>query len=136
MTEQPTRDLVWHKGRHRGEAHDGYPRHTHSINGALTIVSDDPSPHFEGGAPFTTPNAKAADVARRALAWAGLPPDVLPQPQPDYSRERVVNDAAEGLEEIAAFHRPELSPAERRELADAVAVLRRLRGRISRGEVT
>lgn len=38
--------LEWHKGKHVWEAHDGYPRHQHSINGVLTIAPDDPSPHF------------------------------------------------------------------------------------------
>jgi hypothetical protein len=54
-----TRDLQWHKGRHGWQVHDGYPRHQHSKNGALTIVSDDSRVHFQGGAEFTSPNAKA-----------------------------------------------------------------------------
>jgi hypothetical protein len=47
-----TRDLIWHKGRHVWSEHDGFPRHQHSINGALTIDPHDTSPHFRGGAAF------------------------------------------------------------------------------------
>jgi hypothetical protein len=38
--------LEWHKGRHRWEEHDGYPRHQHSINGVLTIAPNDTAVHF------------------------------------------------------------------------------------------
>lgn len=42
------RPLEWHKGKHAWSEHDGYPRHQHSINGALTIAPGDTSLHFSG----------------------------------------------------------------------------------------
>lgn len=44
--------LEWHKGDHVWQEHDGYPRHQHSINGALTIAPNDTGVHFAGGPPF------------------------------------------------------------------------------------
>lgn len=45
--------LAWHRGKHPWEAHDGYPRHQHSLNGALTIRPDDTQLHFAHGPDFT-----------------------------------------------------------------------------------
>jgi hypothetical protein len=59
------RNLVWHRGKHHSKEHDGYPRHAHSYNGLLTIVSDDPHPHFQGGPPFTTPKSRARMVTEQ-----------------------------------------------------------------------
>jgi hypothetical protein len=40
--------LAWHKGKHPWQEHDGYPRHQHSVNGALTIAPGDTKLHFQG----------------------------------------------------------------------------------------
>lgn len=44
--------LKWHEGKHGWLAHDGYPRHQHSINGQLTISPHSTQLHFKGGLPF------------------------------------------------------------------------------------
>jgi hypothetical protein len=44
--------LEWHKGVHGWQEHDGHRRHSHSINGALTIDPHDTGLHFKGGRPF------------------------------------------------------------------------------------
>jgi hypothetical protein len=46
----PTRLLTAHYGTHRWAEHDGYPRHQHSINGALTIPEGGFSPRAKGAA--------------------------------------------------------------------------------------
>jgi hypothetical protein len=62
--------LEWHKGRHPWSEHDGYPRHQHSVNGALTIAPGDTRLHFKGSA-FDQPGYPArlpveqADARRR-----------------------------------------------------------------------
>jgi hypothetical protein len=112
MTE-PTRDLAWHKGKHAWDTHDGYPRHQHAMNGTLTIVSDDSSPHFEGGRPFDSPKSKAN-----------------PPPMPRNLREREVERIRRMCDELGAVR-----TAYRVELEDGLRVLTRLAGRIERGEV-
>lgn len=44
--------LEWHEGTHAWETHDGFPRHQHSLNGALTISPHSSQVHFKGGLPF------------------------------------------------------------------------------------
>jgi hypothetical protein len=39
----------WHEGTHAWMEHDGYSRHQHSVNGALTIHPNDTGLHFKGG---------------------------------------------------------------------------------------
>jgi hypothetical protein len=142
-------DLQWHKGIHQSGEHDGYPRHAHSLNGALTIVSDDPSPHFSGGAPFTTPKARAEptvyhenddyprDIDEKAMRWAGLKSAGLPERRPRSEDEsEQVWRLAQAIVTTTVAYRVSLSPAERAELDDACQVLLRLGGRIKRGEVT
>ena len=50
--EQAAQPLSWHEGRHGWVEHDGYPRHQHSVNGALTISPHSTQLHFAGGLPF------------------------------------------------------------------------------------
>lgn len=45
--------LAWHAGRHAWESHDGYPRHQHSLNGALTIAPGSTQLHFGDEPAFT-----------------------------------------------------------------------------------
>lgn len=53
-----SRQLEWHPGSHPWDEHDGFPRHQHSINGALTIDPHDTSLHFAGGKPFGPPTTQ------------------------------------------------------------------------------
>jgi hypothetical protein len=39
----------WHEGTHAWAEHDGYSRHQHSLNGALTIHPNDTGLHFKAG---------------------------------------------------------------------------------------
>jgi hypothetical protein len=123
-------DLQWHKGIHQSGEHDGYPRHAHSLNGALTIVSDDPSPHFSGGAPFTTPKARAEPTVSR-----DIDEKAMRRPRSEEESEHVWR-LAQAIVTTTVAYRVSLSPAERAELDDACQVLLRLGGRIKRGEVT
>jgi hypothetical protein len=45
--------LEWHYGTHGWQEHDRFPRHQHSVNGALTIAPNDTKVRFKGGLPFT-----------------------------------------------------------------------------------
>ena len=49
---QPSGKLEWHAGGHAWDAHGGYPRHQHSLNGALTIAPGDTEVHFAHGPGF------------------------------------------------------------------------------------
>ena len=63
-------NLEWHYGKHAWEKHDDYPRHQHSLNGALTIAPNDTRLHFRGGVPFDPePESKKAHRMTR-LTWA------------------------------------------------------------------
>lgn len=53
--------LEWHEGSHGWWTHDGWPRHQHSLNGALTIAPGDTQLHFRGGLPFERVAKSMAD---------------------------------------------------------------------------
>jgi hypothetical protein len=58
---QPEGFLEWHEGRHPWDEHDGYRRHQHSLNGALTIDPKDTRAHFSSGPGFDNPGPGRQD---------------------------------------------------------------------------
>lgn len=129
-TYKPTRDLAWHKGVHYWSVHDGYPRHTHSLNGDLTIAPDDPSPHFSHSGPFTSPKSKADYKPGQKSPAAEL----LGRGLRGREVERI-GKMADWLGALVKAYQTDLSPAERRDVGDAEHALRRLAGRIDREEI-
>jgi hypothetical protein len=94
--------------------HDGYPRHQHSINGALTIHPQDSQPHF-AGMPFRDP--RQAD-----------------QPFCDWESEHCWK-TADHVGNLLICYRRELAKEERQVLSDAMQVLMKLGGKVKRGEI-
>lgn len=91
IAPEPEKPLAWHKGTHMWDSHDGYPRHQHSVNGALTIAPDDNSVHFEGGKPFGKPKPDE------------YPPRGSATPSPAVQLRAALKDALEGLNEMLPY---------------------------------
>lgn len=106
--------LAWHPGRHKWKEHDGWPRHQHSINGALTIDPHDSHPHFAG------------------MPFRGSDPD---KPFCDWESEHCWK-TADHVGNLLIAYRRELSAQERQQMSDAVQVLMKLGGKVKRGEIT
>jgi hypothetical protein len=94
--------------------HDGYPRHQHSINGALTIDPGDSQPHFAG-----MPFRDKGDTDK---------------PFVDRESEHCWR-TADHVGNLLISYRRELSNTERQQMSDAVQVLMKLGGKVKRGEI-
>jgi len=96
------RELAWHRGLHVWEEHDGYPRHQHSINGALTIAPNDKTPHFQHGPPFENKKAHAMTTppnAKRAAAGLTEAPPTQPAGNKLLETQRRIEDKLDWLHE-------------------------------------
>lgn len=48
IPKEAGKKLEWHEGQHAWSEHGFFPRHQHSLNGALTIAPNDTKVHFKG----------------------------------------------------------------------------------------
>jgi hypothetical protein len=113
-TAPASQPLTWHAGRHKWDEHDGYPRHQHSINGALTIDPHDSHPHFRG------------DVFQR---------QGIDMPEWKEAEAEHVWRTADAVGNLLITYRRKLSHQERQDMSDAMQVLMKLGGKIQRGEI-
>jgi hypothetical protein len=75
--------LEWHQGDHPWAEHSGWPRHQHSLNGALTIAPGDTRVHFAGGLPFASvADWTPGDSVRETPRAADHPLQAAREPEP------------------------------------------------------